>query len=433
MRQYHRRIIVVALTFLLCLSAAQSRGAERTVRPEEIKSKRQVIYDDATYARLSQMWKAYYEAYPSEYAYANWMYAARYAGDPSYPGLLAKGVGKYQANAVLLYLNALERLTATDDAEGLEDLEKAVSVDQNYADPWFPLIIYYMRAANEERLDFALRRLLECGIIADEVMDYNYNVLMSLDDNAILVTNGDNDTYPVWILTRILKVRPDVAIVNRSLLNTEWYPLRLVDNGLPRFTDKTGLQELRSSVVNKIRQEGRNISEEGMFGDTLILRLIESGQVSGRPVYFARTVFVTDKLESSIARGRDLGLVILVTQTNTPYEAQLERTYGQWLNAFRTGGLQSWRLRNAPLTNAGRMIVGNYAQGAVANLTTLKKCKPDLRTGLFHWYTQYVEQLLSDENRSLAAMAWCRDASDIKEIETWSKQQGLKCEESVKQ
>jgi tetratricopeptide (TPR) repeat protein len=76
---------------------------------------------------------------------------------------------------------------------------------------------------DEETERKSAKMMISTGFLTPSILAYNRWMLRDLPQNAILLTNGDMDTYPSVALQEAEDFRPDVVVMNYSLLNTRWY------------------------------------------------------------------------------------------------------------------------------------------------------------------------------------------------------------------
>lgn len=121
----------------------------------------------------------------------------------------------------------------------------AVEADRADGNAWSSVWILSMMRDDAELEHEAAVAMLDSGFLTPAALAYNRWQLEHLPPNAILLTNGDMDTYPTVALQEAEGIREDVAVINLSLLNLPWYarnragkygiPLPVSDQELDRF------------------------------------------------------------------------------------------------------------------------------------------------------------------------------------------------------
>lgn len=201
--------------------------------------------------------------------------------------------------------------------------------------------------------------------------DYAYNILQSCDENAILFTNGDNDTFTLWFLQEVEGIRKDVRVVNLSLLNTNWY-IKQLKNMEPKvkigFADETidrmliQLWEDKEVEIGGIKwhvpKAGTLPDGRGYLRvqDMMILHILEQNNWE-KPVYFAVTVSPDNKVGLSEYLQME-GMVFRLIKNRGRDQMDLDRTHHNLWNVYKYRGVADSTVYKDPQTSN---LLRNYS------------------------------------------------------------------------
>jgi uncharacterized protein YdhG (YjbR/CyaY superfamily) len=219
------------LLLILFLGFSQIALAQK---PEKIESLTKVQKSTDYYAQQVALWKKELDQNKKNAeAWFNYYRANRYVAISSNTDTLKNEKRWEQLKGIIdemeknipesFEFNYLTWLNSGNDLSKFSYLEKAYAISPERTETYPDFVAAYELKQDQEKKDFFLKKWHDAGQISPGYLTYNYNVLNSLAPNAILLTIGDNDTYPVWILQSVFGIRKDVQLINLSMLYLENY------------------------------------------------------------------------------------------------------------------------------------------------------------------------------------------------------------------
>jgi len=267
--------------------------------PERINRINLQPHEQSYYTTQSVLWKAEVAKHPKDaQAWENYYRATRYSNQMYIPNQgadkekimkdIVAGMEKNVPNTIEYYRCKLsvDGNSNKDTTAMLKLIRKGLELSPNDGGILEQYINYREINGRTEKLQDLTTRLYNSKTYAYGIMEIDYNMLMSADKNAILFTDGDNDTYPAWMLQQVKGIRTDVTVINIELASQ--FPQMM----------KRLLKEKNIVLPDAFLEKGKISKDEMEYIKELVLQI--NKQFPTVPIYFATTCDVEQTFPDSL-------------------------------------------------------------------------------------------------------------------------------------
>lgn len=222
-----KHLIIITLVALLANNVLAQDKIERQTVYSLVKQKQTIEW----YQAQTKLWKQHLDKNPKDgegwvsYYTAKRMLKIYNQGVMQHDldSIVNKLVATAIPNTFEYHYLSVYNLGLRDVEKSNFHLKKAQELGPNRVELFDDLTNYYELRRDKKNSETIAKKWFASNDISPGIYTWNYNMLQSVDDNAILLTVGDNDTYPAWILQRAKGIKPNVSVVNLGLIRLDDY------------------------------------------------------------------------------------------------------------------------------------------------------------------------------------------------------------------